>query len=72
MIAMQIRDTPPADLLVCPAQPDPFPADAEATIPPAVRSAMIGLARGYAMVSDQLGRLIAWNGGTDCNTGQSE
>jgi len=71
VIAVPVRDTPPAVLLICPTRPDAFPVDAEATIPPAVRTAMIGLAHGYAAARDQLGRLIAWNSGMACEDGQT-
>ncbi|MCW2399653.1 hypothetical protein [Sphingobium sp. B2D3C] len=56
-----MKDTPPADLLACPAMPAPFPSDAAATIPPAVRSALIALATAYADTRDQLLRVIRWH-----------
>jgi len=55
-----IRDTPPADLLVCPVAPAGFPEAATATLPPPVRAAAIRLATAYARVSSQLERLIGW------------
>ncbi|MCW2396163.1 MULTISPECIES: hypothetical protein [unclassified Sphingobium] len=61
VIAVEVKDTPPADLLACPAAPAPFPRDATATIPPAVRSALIALATAYADTRDQLLRVIRWH-----------
>lgn len=59
-VAVEIRDTPPADLLTCPARPAPFPA-ATAEIPQAVRAALIGLAGAYRDAADRLARLVAWH-----------
>ncbi|WP_264573683.1 hypothetical protein [Sphingobium sp. B11D3A] len=56
-----MKDTPPTDLLACPATPAPFPGDASATIPPAVRAALIALATAYADTRDQLLRIIRWH-----------
>jgi len=61
VIAVEVKDTPPAQLLACPVAPEPFPSDASATIPPAVRSAIIGLASAYAQTRDQLLRVIRWH-----------
>lgn len=63
--AVPVRDTPPADLLVCPDRFDGFP-ETEADIPAPVRAAIIRLARGYRLNRDQLERLIAWNTGKPC------
>lgn len=60
VVAVEVRNDPPADLLVCPSSPAGFPAET-ATIPPAVRAAMIELAGAYAGVRDHLARLIAWH-----------
>ncbi|MCW2410879.1 MULTISPECIES: hypothetical protein [unclassified Sphingobium] len=61
VIAVEVKDTPQADLLACPAPPAPFPRDATATIPPAVRSALIAFATAYADTRDQLLRVIRWH-----------
>lgn len=62
VVAIPIRDTPPAELTICPQTPIGFPADAQswAILPPAIRDATIRLAAGYAATRDQLGRLIGW------------
>lgn len=65
-VAVAVKDLPPAALLACPAAPDGFPADAQATMPPAVRFAAIRLATAYAALRDQLGRLIDWNAPGTC------
>ncbi|RJF94143.1 hypothetical protein D3876_00915 [Sphingomonas cavernae] len=57
---MPVKDTPPADLLICPEKPEGFPVDAEATMPAPVRAAAIRLGRAYAAVYGQLVRLIEW------------
>lgn len=59
-VAVAVKDLPPAALLACPDAPAGFPADAQATMPPAVRFAAIRLATAYAALRDQLGRLIGW------------
>jgi hypothetical protein len=66
VIAVEVKDTPPAQLLECPSVPAPFPSDAPATIPPAVRSAIIGLASAYALTRDQLLRIIRWHEPSAC------
>ncbi|MEI6419475.1 MAG: hypothetical protein WCO82_10430 [Sphingomonadales bacterium] len=58
-----MRDTPPADLLRCPARPAGVPAGTSASIPAPARAALIDLAAAYRTVVDQLGRLIAWHSG---------
>ena len=66
VIAIEVKDTPAADLLTCPVSPAPIPTDAAATIPPAVRAALIGLASAYAQTRDQLLRVIRWHEPTAC------
>lgn len=65
-IAMKLDETPPADLLVCPAAAPAFPVDAVAKIPPEVRSALMSLAFAYSVVRDQVGRLINWHRPRSC------
>lgn len=67
-VAVEIRDTPPAELLACPTRPDGFPQDAVATLPRPVREAAIRLAQSYAEATSQLERLIGWNTGHRCPT----
>ena len=59
-IAKKIDDRPPADLLVCPAPAAPLPVDQAAIVPAPMREALIGVARSYAAIADQLRRLIEW------------
>lgn len=65
-VAVEIRDTPPADLLRCPEQPAGFPADAEANMPGSVRAAAIRMARALRERGDQLVRLIRWHNPEAC------
>ncbi|WP_436355688.1 hypothetical protein [Brevundimonas sp. CEF1] len=66
MVVREVKDTPPAELLRCPTAPAGLPTSGEAVIPPAWRMGIIGLARGYAAVSDQLSRLIQFHTGASC------
>ncbi len=65
-VAVEIRDTPPADLLRCPESPAGFPADAEANMPAGVRAAAIRMARALRERGDQLVRLIRWHNPGAC------
>lgn len=65
-VAVEIRSTPPAELLRCPEQPAGFPTDAEATMPAGVRAAAIRMARGLRDRGDQLLRLIRWHDAEAC------
>ncbi len=65
-VAVEIRDTPPAELLACPVRPEGFPLDSVATLPKAVREAAMRLAHAYADVTDRLERLIGWHGVDNC------
>lgn len=65
-VAVQIRDTPPAELLRCPPRPAGYPADAEATMPAGVRAATIRIATALRDGRDQLIRLIRWHDATAC------
>lgn len=58
---MKLDSQPPAELLACPVEPDPFPANGSAVIPAEIRAPMIGLAKSYAGVVAQLRRLIHWH-----------
>ena len=66
VVAIEVKDTPPADLLTCPAAPAGFPADAQAEIPPAVRSAIVRIATALAATRDQLVRLVRWHSPGAC------
>lgn len=65
-VAVEIRDTPPAELLRCPVAPIGYPAYAEATMPAGVRAATIRLATALRDTRDQLMRLIGWHDATAC------
>lgn len=59
-IAVSTHTAPPADLLACPERPEGFPLDQLATIPEAVRAAIIRVAGAFARNADRQERLIAW------------
>jgi hypothetical protein len=58
---VEIRNDPPADLLICPPAPAGFSPDLEATIPVQARQVLINLARYTADLRQRLSRLIAWH-----------
>lgn len=68
VVVRTVKETPPAELLRCPAPPSGLPTSGEAVIPPNWRDRIIGLARGYRGVSDQLSRLIQFHTGEACPT----
>ncbi|MEH3040044.1 MAG: hypothetical protein PGN21_08265 [Sphingomonas paucimobilis] len=65
-VAVEVRDTPPAELLRCPVALVGYPADAEATMPAGVRAATIRMATALRDTRDQLLRLIGWHDATAC------
>lgn len=65
-VTVEIRDTPPAELLRCPVAPVGYPADAEATMPAGVRAATIRMATALRDTRDQLMRLIGWHDAAAC------
>jgi len=66
VVVRTVKETPKAELLLCPVAPVGLPAQGEAEIPPAWRAAIIRLAKSRAEVADQLGRLVAWHTGETC------
>jgi len=66
VLAVEVKDVPPAELLLCPGAPEPFPVDQAATIPAPVRKAMIANARLLKTGTDQLRRLINWSRPGSC------
>ncbi|WP_208759549.1 hypothetical protein [Sphingobium fuliginis] len=66
VVAIEVKDTPPADLLTCPVAPAGFPKDAQAEIPPAVRVVVIDIAKALASTRDQLVRLVRWHSPGAC------
>ncbi|MCC2976248.1 hypothetical protein LK533_06115 [Sphingomonas sp. PL-96] len=65
-VALEVKDTPPAELLACTTAPDGFPADAEAQMPTSVRAAAIRLAQAFRARGEQLVRLIRWHDPEAC------
>ena len=61
-----VKDTPPAELLACPAKPAGFRTDIAVQIPTAVRAAMIRMAKAFAANGDRLLRLVRWHDPKAC------
>jgi hypothetical protein len=55
-----VKETPPADLLVCPAAPAAFPTDQVAIIPPPLRAALRGLVLHDRDQRISFRRLVEW------------
>lgn len=68
MVVRTVKETPPAELLRCRPRPEGLPAQGEATIPAAMRAAVMRLAKEFGATADQLDRLIAWQTGQECGT----
>ncbi len=66
VVVQEVRETPPAELLRCPAPVRGLPEQGEAVIPPEWRAGIIRLARALGERGDQLGRLIQWHTGESC------
>jgi hypothetical protein len=60
VIAVPVKDTPPADLLVCPAPPPAFPTDQVAPLPPPLRAALRGLVLHDRDERARFRRLVEW------------
>lgn len=69
VVVREVRETPPAELLRCPAAVRGLPEQGEAVIPPAWRAGIIAMAQGLRDRGDQLGRLIQWHTGEGCAGG---
>lgn len=69
VVVREVRETPPAELLRCPAPVAGLPEQGEAVIPADWRAGIIGMARGLRERGDQLGRLIQWHTGEACAGG---
>ncbi|WP_066725199.1 hypothetical protein [Sphingomonas pituitosa] len=61
-----MKDTPSADLLVCPEAPPAFPTDQVATIPPPLRAALRGLVLHDRDQRVRFRRLIEWIAARTC------
>lgn len=73
-VAVPLERTPPAELLACARRDAPLPSGAEswAVIPPAVRAALIALARAAGENADRLDRLVNWNAPGRCPAKESK
>jgi hypothetical protein len=60
VIAVPVKDAPPADLLACPAPPPVFPTDQVATIPAPLRNALRTLVLHDRDQRVRFRRLIDW------------
>lgn len=67
VIVREVRETPPAELIRCPAAVAGLPTTGEAVIPPEWRAAIVRMARAMKARTDQLDRLIQWHGGEACS-----
>jgi hypothetical protein len=67
-VAVAVKSTPPADLLVCPDAPEGFPTDTWAVMPASVRDGVMRLAKAYGELRGRFDRLATWNGGQPCGT----
>ena len=65
-VAVKVEDTPPAELLGCPARPAPLPEDQVAIVPAALRAGLIALGIAFAANADQLARLVNWHAPGAC------
>lgn len=69
VVVREVRETPPAELLRCPAPVRGLPEQGESVIPPGWRAGIISMAQGLRERGDQLGRLIQWHTGEGCAGG---
>lgn len=67
-IAIEVKSTPPAELLRCAERPEGLPEDPAliAQIPTAIRAGIIRMARAFGANASQLDRLIDWNAPGSC------
>jgi len=67
-IVVKVKDTPPANLLICAERPDGLPEDPPliAQIPTKIRAGIIRLARAFAANADRADRLVNWNAPGTC------
>jgi len=68
IVAVAVKETPPADLLICPTPAAAFPTNVAATIPDAVRAPLKGLALRYRDLFDRNLRLVNWIAPGTCPT----
>lgn len=66
-----VRETPPADLLRCPAPVRGLPETGGAIIPADWRAGIIRMSTALGMTTNQLTRLLAWHG-VNCASGPSD
>ena len=69
-VALPVKTTPPAELLVCAERPEGLPEDPDliAQIPTKLRAGIIRLARAFGANASRLDRLIDWEAPDTCNT----
>ena len=60
VIALPVKDTPPANLLACPTAPAPFPTDQVATLPPPLRASLRALVIHDRDQRVRFRRLVDW------------
>jgi len=60
-VAVEVRQRPPAELLVCAERPEGFPAYSAAVLTRPVRDALIRLALAFGRNADRLDRLVNFN-----------
>ena len=67
-VAVTVKSTPPAELLICADRPEGLPEDADliAQIPTKLRAGIIRLARAFGANASRLDRLINWNAPGTC------
>ena len=68
-VAVPVKTTPPAELLVCADRPEGLPEDPHliAQIPTKLRAGIIRLARAFGTNASRLDRLIDWSAPGSCN-----
>ncbi len=73
-VAVPVKDTPPAELLVCAERPEGLPEDPQlvAQMPTRLRAGVIRLARAFAIVTARLDRLIEWNAPGTCTPAKKD
>lgn len=67
-VAIEVKATPPAELLRCAERPEGLPEDPAliAQIPTKIRAGIIRLAKAFGANAGQLDRLIEWNAPGAC------
>lgn len=61
VVAVPLRDSPPADLMICAQRPEGFPEDLMATMPAGIRDATVRVVAALKADADRLDRLVNWH-----------